>query len=165
MNPNLPTQAIDTDQYLTVGALLEKIQFDDLSNRIAVCVENPEAMPPSLVTLLVMTPETEEPRQLFVWVPVPGDAVPLAALNGNGWTATSERLPEVGIAVDVTGKTFASAMTATPGKTFAMTGSLRGKRRTLPINPPRRGMGGVQNATIQTATTLSGVFPHRKGDS
>jgi hypothetical protein len=102
MNPNLPTQAIDTDQYLTVGALLEKIQFDDLSNRIAVCVENPEAMPPSLVTLLVMTPETEEPRQLFVWVPVPGDAVPLAALNGNGWTATSERLPEVGIAVDVT---------------------------------------------------------------
>jgi hypothetical protein len=155
MNPNLPTQAIDTDQYLTVGALLEKIQFDDLSNRIAVCVENPEAMPPSLVTLLVMTPETEEPRQLFVWVPVPGDAVPLAALNGNGWTATSERLPEVGIAVDVTGKTFAMNWTT----------SLRGKRRTLPINPPRRGMGGVQNATIQTATTLSGVFPHRKGDS
>jgi hypothetical protein len=107
MNPNLPTQAIDTDQYLTVGALLEKIQFDDLSNRIAVCVENPEAT------------------------------------------------------------TGFCAMTATPGKTFAMnwTTSLRGKRRTLPINPPRRGMGGVQNATIQTATTLSGVFPHRKGDS
>jgi hypothetical protein len=129
-------------------------------------------MPPSLVTLLVMTPETEEPRQLFVWVPVPGDAVPLAALNGNGWTATSERLPEVGIAVDVTVQNFRTttgfcAMTATPGKTFAMnwTTSLRGKRRTLPINPPRRGMGGVQNATIQTATTLSGVFPHRKGDS
>ena len=68
MNQNLPTTNIGTSEYLTVGRLLEKLQFEDVNHRVCVCVENEEGKPPALVTLLVSHPDGNL-RDLFVWVP------------------------------------------------------------------------------------------------
>jgi hypothetical protein len=70
MNRSIPISQIDTTQYLTVGRLMEKLQFEDMNNRIAINVENPEGTVPSLVTLLLMHSDGNF-RDLFVWVPKP----------------------------------------------------------------------------------------------
>jgi hypothetical protein len=65
MDRSLNTIHLDTSQYLTVGRLLEKLQFEDVNNRIAICVENTEGNPPGLTTPLVAHPDGNF-RDLFV---------------------------------------------------------------------------------------------------
>jgi hypothetical protein len=70
MDRSLPMTNIKTADVLTVGRLLEKLQFEDVDNRVCICVENPPETPPSCVTLLIATADDpNEVRDLFVWIP------------------------------------------------------------------------------------------------
>lgn len=79
MDKTLNTKYLPTPQILTVGQLLEKLQFEDVNHRIGVCVET--EVPPGDVSLVVVDAEGD-PHDLFVWCP-PQDAKGLILPRSN----------------------------------------------------------------------------------
>lgn len=64
----IPETSIPTVEVLTVGQLMEKLQFEDVNDRICIRVQNPEGIPPQESAICVAQPSGAW-RDVFVWKP------------------------------------------------------------------------------------------------
>lgn len=64
----IPEESVATIEVLTVGQLLEKLQFENVNDRVCVRVQNPAGVPPFESAICIASPDGNW-YDIFTWKP------------------------------------------------------------------------------------------------